>query len=296
MVLRMNALIVINPYAGRQKFKNEIENIKKTFEEKGFNATVITTENKESVSELLTENGGEYDLVICAGGDGTLSETVSSVINTKTDISMGYIPAGTTNDFANSIGIPKKLEEAAGFITSRQPKPLDVGKFGEKYFIYVASFGAFTATSYNTTQDLKNSIGYLAYLVEGVKELPSIKSYHVKVKTDEAEFEDDYIFGAVSNSLSIGGIIKLNESQVDFADGKFELSLVKMPKNLIELSQILISLGNGDYNNDFITFVHTKKAEFTCDEAIPWSLDGEYAQGGTNVVIENLNGKLSMIY
>lgn len=177
------------------------------------------------------------------------------------------------------------------------PKPLDVGSFGDRHFIYVASFGAFTQSSYSTTQSLKNSLGHLAYILEGIKELPLIKSYQVRVETDEGEvFEGEYLFGALSNSTSFGGIIKLDPDMVELADGRFELTLVKKPKNLHELNKIMFSLMSGKYDEDLITFVHTSGASFACAEPMPWSLDGEYAEGGTNVRAAALPGKIKMYY
>lgn len=292
----MKTLIVVNPNAGKQKFKKEIGGITEKLRDSGHEVTVITTESKAKADEVLSSMPGEPELIICAGGDGTLNETISMMIRAGGSVPIGYLPAGTTNDFANSIGIPKKSLDAVERIITGVPKYIDVGKFGDKNFVYVASFGAFTASSYNTTQNLKNSLGYLAYVIEGMKELPKMKSYHVKVTTQNAQYEGNYIFGAVSNALSLGGVIKLNPEQVDFSDGLFEVILVKMPKNIIELSRIVYCLKSGVYDEEFIIFDHVDKVEFACEEHMPWSLDGEYAAGGSHIKVEAIHDVLQMVY
>lgn len=296
----MNILVVVNPNAGRQQFQKGLEPIQRKFEESGAAVEVLTTHSREMADEVLQGSVPALDftpdLLVCCGGDGTLNETVNALLEGGRMLPVGYIPAGTTNDFANSLGIPKDPLKAADAILRGEPHPLDVGRFGGKRFIYVASFGAFTQTSYSTTQNLKSSLGHLAYIIEGIKELPQLKSYHVRVETEENAYEGEYLFGSVSNSTSLGGIIRLDSGKVDLSDGKFELTLVKKPRNLIELNKILFSLMSGKYEEELITFVHVNRAVFTCPEAMPWSLDGEYAAGGGRVEIETLPHALTMVY
>ena len=294
----MDVTIVVNPNAGRQNFQKELDGLQQAFGENGVRASLVKTPSREEAGEIIRRAVEERPgALVCCGGDGTLSETVNHLLNAGGGVPLGYIPAGTTNDFANSLGIPKDVGKAAQRICAGGPKALDVGRFGYRYFIYVASFGAFTQSSYNTTQSLKSSLGHLAYIIEGIKELPTIKSYHVCVETAEGGvYEDDYIFGSVSNSMSLGGIIKLDSGKVDLADGKFELTLVKMPRNLIELNRIVFSLLGGKYDEELITFVHTEKAVFTCAEPMPWSLDGEYAAGGEKVEVEAVPQAIEMFY
>lgn len=294
----MNVTIVVNVNAGKQNIVKEIDEVVRTFEESGAQVRVEETASKEIAEAAVCRAAEEApDVLVCCGGDGTLSETVDLLLQKGASFPLGYIPAGTTNDFANSLCIPKEAVKAAQHIISGCPRPLDVGRFGEKYFIYVASFGAFTQSSYNTTQSLKNSLGHLAYVIEGIKELPTLKSYHVQVKTAEGGlYEDDYVFGAMSNSTSFGGIIKLDPSRVDLSDGKLELILVKMPKNLAELNRIVFSLMSGKYDEELITFVSTRKALFTCAEPMPWSLDGEYAAGGSEMVVEAVPHGVRLYY
>lgn len=294
----MKTVIVVNPHAGRQNILKEIENVEKVFAESGGDVTVVRTESAEQASLVIRKAVSERpDRLVCCGGDGTLNETVDRLLEAGTDVALGYIPAGTTNDFASSLGIPKEPVKAARHIVESQPRALDVGRFGDRHFIYVASFGAFTQSSYNTTQSLKNSLGHLAYVIEGIKELPALKSYKVRAETDEGEvYEGDYLFGALSNSTSFGGIIKLDPDKVDLADGKFELTLVKMPRNLLELNRIVFSLMSGKYDEELITFVHTSGTVFTCAEPMPWSLDGEYAAGGGQMRAEALPQAIRMCY
>lgn len=293
----MKTIVVVNPNAGRQNILHEMAEVESIFSKFGEVEAVQTQSAQQAEQVIIRAAEEKADRLVCCGGDGTLSKTVERLIESGADIPLGYIPAGTTNDFATSLGLPKEPARAAQHITSIVPKPLDVGRFGDRHFIYVASFGAFTQSSYSTTQSLKNSLGHLAYILEGIKELPLLKSYQVRVETDEGEiFEGEYLFGALSNSTSFGGIIKLDPDRVELDDGKFELTLVKKPRHLHELNKIMFSLMSGKYDEDLITFVHTGGASFTCSEPMPWSLDGEYAEGGTRVRAEALPGKIKMYY
>lgn len=290
--------ILVNPHAGKQNILKEIDTVKAVFEESGAEVSVIRTESAEQAGEAIQQAvAGQPDLLICCGGDGTLSETVGQVLDTGKPVPLGYIPAGTTNDFAVSLGIPKDPVKAARHLLLQEPKPLDVGKFGDRKFIYVASFGAFTQSSYQTAQSMKNALGHLAYVIEGLKELPELKEYHVRAETAEGEVcEGDYVFGAVSNSTSFGGIVRLDPEKVDLSDGLLELILVKMPKNLLELNRVALSLMSGKFDEEFITFLHTRKAAFTCEEPMAWSLDGEFAPGGKSVDIEVLPQAIRLYY
>lgn len=294
----MSVTLVVNPHAGKQTILRELSHVQSALMQGGEEVSVKMTETREQADHAIQQAIlSRPDVLVCCGGDGTLSETINQMINHKAWIPLGYIPAGTTNDFANSLGIPKEPVKAAELIARGRPKPLDVGRFGYKYFIYVASFGAFTQSSYSTSQNLKNTLGHLAYVIEGIKELPTLKSYHVRVETAEGRvYEDEYVFGSLSNSTSFGGIVKLDSDKVDLSDGKFELTLVKMPRNLLELNRVLLSLMSGKFDEGLITFVSTPKAVFTCEEPMPWSLDGEYAAGGTRVEVEAVSGKLKMFY
>lgn len=292
----MKAIILINPSAGRQIILRELNAVYDAFAATGDLPVIELTVSPDHAAAALDRAIAQKpDAIVCCGGDGTLSATVDRLLSAGADQPLGYIPAGTTNDFASFLGLPKEPGQAAERIAQGEALPIDMGRFDDRHFIYVASFGAFTQTSYTTTQSLKNSMGHLAYVLQGIKELPTLKSYAVRVETAEGGlYEGDYLFGSVSNSTSLGGVIKLDAAQVDPDDGKFELSLVKRPKNLHELNRILLALMGGKPDEELITFVHTAGAAFTCAEPMPWSLDGEYARGGTDVRISVLPGALRL--
>lgn len=294
----MKFRILVNPNAGRQVVLKELHSIYRAFagEENKNEVVMELTVNSAHAAEALDRAiRAKPDTLVCCGGDGTLSATVDRLLRSGEEVKLGYIPAGSTNDFANFLGLPKEPAEAADLIVDGEAKPIDAGRFGERHFIYVASFGAFTQTSYATTQNLKNSLGHLAYIIEGIKELPQLKSYAVRAETVEGGmYEGEYLFGALSNSTSLGGIIKMSAEKVDPADGLFELALVKKPKSLYELNRILLALLGGQVDEELITFVHTAGAAFTCAEPMPWSLDGEYVSGGTDVRAEVLPGALKL--
>lgn len=282
-----NIRMLINPNAGKQIILTELPGIYSAFQEAGAEPVFeLTMDAGHASRALLRAAAANPDVIVCCGGDGTLSATVNMLLASGAKIPLGYIPAGTTNDFANFLCLPKEPAKAAALIAQGVPRPIDTGRFDNRHFIYVASFGAFTQTSYSTTQSLKNSLGHLAYILEGIKELPVLKSYPVRVETAEGQaFEGDYLFGAMTNSTSLGGVIKLDPDKVDPCDGMFELTLVKRPRSLHELNRILPALMGGKADEELITFVHTKGAVFACGEPMPWSLDGEYAWGGEKVEI-----------
>ncbi len=288
--------VLINPTAGRQVILSELPGVYWAFQQAGTDPVFeLTVDAGHASRALLRAAAGNPDAIVCCGGDGTLSATVNMLLAIGAKIPLGYIPAGTTNDFANFLGLPKEPAQAAALIAGSSPSPIDTGRFDNRHFVYVASFGAFTQTSYSTTQSLKNSLGHLAYILEGIKELPALKSYPVRVETGEGQvFEGDYLFGSMTNSTSLGGVIKLDPGKVDPCDGRFELTLVKRPRNLHELNRILPALMGGKADEELITFVHTKGAVFTCAEPMPWSLDGEYAWGGEEVKVEVQQNALAL--
>ena len=294
----MKTILLVNANAGRQGILQKLPQVEEVFAAGGGDVEVIKTESKEQGEKALLLAAGKNPgrLVVC-GGDGTLSDTVNLLLREKALRPLGYIPAGTTNDFASFLGIPKDPVKAASFIAMGKPRPLDLGRMGRRSFLYVASFGAFTQSSYNATQSLKNSLGHLAYVIEGIKELPALQSYEARVETAEGGvYEGKYLYGGLSSSTSLGGVIKLDESKVDPCDGLFELCLVKQPQSLHELNRILLALMSGKAEEDLITFTHTKGAVFTCKEPMPWSLDGEYCAGGMRMETEVLPSALALYW
>ena len=234
--------------------------------------------------------GAEYDLIVCAGGDGTLNEVISGMLKSDVHTPLGYIPCGSTNDFATSMGISTNIKKCAESIVSAQPLPLDVGSFNDKYFTYVASFGAFTAASYSAPQDAKNFWGPIAYVFEGIKDLQSIKPYHVKFTSGDEVYEDDYVFGAIANSTSFGGIVKLKDELVCLNDGLFEVLLIKMPQNIVDLNNIITNLSTNNFDKRHFDFFKASKLTVSPSEILPWSLDGEYVLPKEDITVENLHG------
>lgn len=294
----MKIVLMINPHAGKQTILREFVEVEKSLEEGDAEVEAVVTTNLDQARqlvELAAEN--PPDILICSGGDGTLSQTVHLLLEAGVKIPLGYIPAGTTNDFASSLGIPREAPKAAKQIVGSVPRPLDIGRFEDRNFIYVASFGAFTQSSYSTDRNMKNALGHFAYVLEGIKELPVLKSYRVRAETAEGGvYEGEYIFGSVSNSTSFGGIVKLDPAKVDLSDGKFELTLIKTPKNLMELNRVLLSLMGGKPDEEMMTFVPTQGVKFLCSEPMPWSLDGEYAEGREQIGISVLPSAVEMFY
>lgn len=276
-------LLIVNPTAGKMKSKGAMFEIVSRLCADGWRVTVQTTLYRGHAAELAAVAGEEHDLCICCGGDGTLNEMISGMMDSEHPIPVGYIPCGTTNDFATSMSIPTTIPEATDNIIKNEPIAIDIGSFQGRYFTYIASFGAFTATSYNTPQEKKNVLGHLAYVLEGIKDLSSIRPYKMSCLIDGETVEDEYIFGSVSNSTSVAGIVKLSPDLVDMRDGLFEVLLVKCPKNPAELSRVIHGATTSDFSSDMFRFFKTPEITFTMDEAIPWTLDGEYAEGSTSV-------------
>lgn len=293
----MNALILVNPHSGNRKLAAKMDKAAARLEAAGHQVRLAETASPQEARALLAGDLQGADTVICCGGDGTLSETVGQVLNLGLSVDLGYIPGGTTNDFARFLHIPREPEAAAEFLLHTSPKPLDVGVFGEKKFIYVASFGAFTRSSYATHPKLKQALGHFAYVLESLRELPELRPVSLEVDTDEGEhFEGDFLFGAVSDSTSIGGVVKPDPATVDPADGRFELVLVRHPKNLGEFNHILGCLAAGRIDPKFIVYTHLSRAVVTSREPLPWSLDGEYAPGAPRQEVAVLPRAVRMYY
>ena len=276
--MEQRVLLMVNPMAGRQKIRNELLYVVDTLTKAGYETIIYTTQGKDATRDLLAEKDSQFDRVICCGGDGTFNEILSATMHWDKRPILGYIPAGTTNDFAAGLKLPSDIREAAVNIVRGTPHTVDAGLFNTSYFSYVASFGAFTETSYSTPQNFKNALGHLAYILEGIKEIPAFTSYTVCVEADGQIYKDSYIFGAVSNARSVGGILKISDSLVDLNDGVFEVMMIKMPKTLMDLSAIVTSLTSLNplkYDPSMFLFLQTKELKITFEQEMVWSLDGE---------------------
>ena len=288
-------LFIVNPCAGQRRVNRYLVEILDIFNRGGYEVVTYITAQQGDCARIAREKASQVDLVVCAGGDGTFNEMITGVLDSGADVSVGYIPSGSTNDFAASLRLPTNVVKAAQAIVDGEPQPLDVGRFGERYFSYVASFGAFTRASYATPQNVKNALGHIAYLLEGIQELSQLRNEHVRITLEDQVIEGDYLFGAVSNSTSVGGILTLDPKQVDMSDGVFELLLVRMPKDLVELHDCILALQKQKYNCAVITFVTAGKLEILANPQMTWSLDGERENGHETVRVENLHHAIRLI-
>lgn len=288
-------LFVMNPMAGTRRANRMLPEIINIFNRADYDVTVYLTACPGDGKLYVQNHCQDADAVVCCGGDGTYNETISGVVESGKDIPIGYIPAGSTNDFAGSLKLPLMPMEAAKAITEGTPVPVDLGKFGDRYFSYVASFGAFTKASYATPQSMKNALGHTAYILGGISELSQIHTTHMKLTVDDNVIEGDFIFGAVCNSTSVGGILTLDENQVDMSDGLFEVFLVRAPKDLAELGEFFLAVQKKQYNCKMMTFLAGKRIVAETDEQISWTLDGEEAVGQPRVEIENLHHAYSIL-
>ena len=280
-------LFVINGHSGKGQIKNRLLEIIDVMVQEGYQVTVHTTQAREDATNVVREQAKDYDLIVCSGGDGTLDETVTGLMQSGEKVPIGYIPAGSTNDFANSLKIPKNMLHAGKTAVTGRRFPCDVGEFNGDFFIYVAAFGIFTDVSYATSQELKNVLGHVAYILEGAKRLHTIKSYHMRVEYDGQETEGDFLLGMITNSTSVGGFKGMTGKNVKLDDGLFEVTLIHKPKNIIELNEIIASITNLKDTTDLIDSFRADKVRFYAEEEIPCTLDGEFGGDHREVLIQN---------
>ena len=347
-------LFIFNPVSGRSQIKNNLMEIIEILSGADFKVVCYATKASGDARRIVREREDDYLYIVCAGGDGTLDEVVSGMMESrdKPFVPIGYIPAGTTNDFATNLHIPSDMRMAAEVISHGKTFRCDLGRFNRKdYFTYVAAFGVFTGTSYQTPQELKNQLGHFAYILQGVSELGKMRAYHMHVKAIEAkeagnrknssydispydvfeadgrkdadntqdvgslqnvreagraggrkkakegiiDIEDDFAFGMITNSRSIGGIPNITGPDVDLQDGLFEVTLIRLPRNPLEMSEIVMALGNTEIRTEMVTTFKTSRITFSCEEKIDWTRDGEYAGGHKRVTLENIPGQLRIL-
>ncbi len=289
-------LLIVNPTAGKAKARDNLLPIVDTLNKGGWQVEVHVTQSRLDAMETAAARGGSVDLLVCSGGDGTLSETISGMMRLENPPRLGYIPAGSTNDFASSLGIPRKAVDAARNVVNGTPIPIDIGQFcGRRNFVYVAGFGAFTEVSYMTPQEKKNLLGHQAYMIEGMKSLANIKSYHMKVESDEFSMEEDFIFGMVTNTTSVGGFKGLVARNVALDDGLFEVLLIRTPTTAMELTNILSSMITKEEYNEYVHRFLASRLHITCSEPVDWVLDGEFGGAEQEVEIENLTKRIEIL-
>lgn len=292
--MKKKAYFIFNPQAGKGLIKNHLLDVIDIMVKAGYELTVYPTQGKGDAIKAAKACKHKYDLIICSGGDGTLDEVVTGMMQSGIMTPIGYIPAGSTNDFANSLNLPSNMKKAAEVINKGEMFSCDIGDFNKDAFVYIAAFGIFTEVAYATPQEIKNSIGHMAYVLEAMKQLQNIKSHRVRVSYKDKVIEDDFIFGMITNSLSVGGIKKITGKNVDLADGLFEVTLIKAPKNPLELNSILTALVIQDISTECMYTFKTNRITFESleEEPIAWTLDGEY--GGDHMIAEVENRKQIM--
>ena len=289
-------LLIMNPFSGQKRASKFLPEIISLFNRADYEVLVHMTGGQGDATVAAERRCRDVDLVVCCGGDGTLNETITGIIRVGADTPVGYIPAGSTNDFASTLKLSSNIMQAAQDILDGEPVEYDAGKFGDRYFSYVASFGAFTKASYATPQAIKNALGHTAYVLGGITELSQIRKEHVRLEIDGKVVEDDFLFGAICNSTSVGGILTLDPKKVDLSDGLFEVLLVRPPKNLTEFSESLLTLPSQDYDNcAMMTFTSAKHVKIYADPNMPWTLDGEREEGHEMVEVVNLHRAFRLV-
>lgn len=280
-------LFFVNPHAGKGEIRTKFLEIIEIFTRGGFDVTVRPTSRRAEIIELLPQMSERFDVVAACGGDGTLNEVVTGLMSCDRRPPLAYLPAGTVNDFASSLHISKNLIEAAQAAVSGAPMQLDVGQFNDRFFTYVAAFGAFTDVSYQTPQQTKNLLGRSAYVLEGIKRLPQLKPYHMCIEHDGGCSEGDYLFGMISNATSVGGIRLPAAPNISMSDGLLEVTLLKNPGSLVEAHSTMNALLRQNYETDYITVFRTAHLSIQSPDRAPWTLDGEYGGDAAEISIEN---------
>lgn len=289
-------LFIFNPRSGKEQIKGHLLQILDIFTKAGYDIRVHVTQCQQDATKTVAASGQDMDLIVCSGGDGTLNETISGLMQLKEPPLLGYIPAGSTNDFAASLNIPKHMARAAQSIVDGSPFAIDIGTFcRDRYFMYIAAFGAFTEVSYLTSQDRKNLLGHQAYMLEGVKSLTGIKPYPMRVEWEGGALEERFVFGMVTNTVSVGGFKGLVNQSVALDDGVFEVLLIRMPRTPADLSNILSYLFLREEPNEYVYRFKSSSIRFYSSEPVDWVLDGEYGGARTEVEVGNLKERIKIL-
>ena len=293
----MKALVIVNPVSGRNMIDDYIGDILSVIRRNGYEPMIRMTRGKDDARQFASEWGESVEAIVCCGGDGTLSEVINGIAELEKRPVIGYIPTGTTNDFSRNMGLSADILKSIIDLNHGEIREVDIGQFGEKHFVYVASFGLFAQSSYATPQNLKKWFGHLAYVITGSRELLNLQSCHVRVTdADGRVFEDDYIYGSVSNSTSIGGLLGFEEAAVDLQDGLHEVVLIRRPKNLAEFNDAARAVLSGVYDSECITVFSSSRVTFESDGIIDWSLDGEHERTEGTVEILNIPRAVRLIF
>jgi diacylglycerol kinase (ATP) len=290
-----NLLFIYNPYSGKGMIKENLSDIVDCFVKHGYQVEVYPTQQRLDAKEKVIHFAYQYDMIVCSGGDGTLNEVISGLMELPERPVLGYIPAGSTNDFAQGIRLPKSMIEAASVAVNGMQISVDIGGFGKKKFVYIAAFGAFTDVSYMTPQEMKNILGHPAYIIEAVTKLTSLRTYHMSVSYENGNVEGEFLYGMVTNSISVGGFKGITGKNVVIDDGMFEVMLIKQPKSPLDLQLILGALLGMDIKTDSVISFKASKIIFDADEKVPWVLDGEYGGSPKRVKVVNYNKAIKIM-
>ncbi|MBQ4472866.1 MAG: diacylglycerol kinase family lipid kinase [Lachnospiraceae bacterium] len=288
-------LFIVNPKAGKMTMRNHVLAVCEEFRRGGYEINFVPTLAKGEAVDIVASRGAEYDLIVCSGGDGTLDEVVAGTQIGQMDVPIGYIPAGSTNDYAKSLKLPVTPETAARLIMKGTPRAVDVGVMNDQFFIYVAAFGSIAQVSYSTGQEKKNALGHLAYVLDGAVSMLNLKSYHMTISCNATTISGEFIHGMITNSVSVGGFKSIVSSQTKLNDGLFEVVLVRKPKDPTEYPRILSSFLLGDTSAPEIVFLQTSELGITCDEPVEWALDGEFGGAFKETYIENKKQRIRIV-
>lgn len=293
--MKKKMLFIYNPRAGKSQIRSNLLDMIDIFVKAGYEVIAYPTQAQGDGIKAVTERQiGYYDMIACSGGDGTLDEVVTGMMQCEKRLPIGYVPAGTTNDFAGSLGIPRSMEKAARVIVDGRSFRCDVGGFNENIFVYIAAFGLFTDVSYETRQDMKNVLGHMAYVLEGMRKLSKVKSYAMKVTSGDKVIKGDFIFGMITNSLSVGGFKKITGDNVKLDDGVFEVTLIRRPGNPVELNTIMAAMVNRNIDTDLMECFTASELQIESAEDIAWTLDGEFGGRHSRVEIRNYKQALEI--
>lgn len=280
-------LFIYNPRAGKAQIRSNLLDIIDIFVKAGYEVTAYPTQAAGDAIKAVKERRAGYDIIVCSGGDGTLDEVVSGMMQCEEKVPIGYVPAGSTNDFVNSLKIPKSMIKAADVVVNGRDFACDIGSLNSHNFIYVAAFGIFTDVSYETNQDVKNVLGHAAYLLEGVRRLPMVRSYALKISYDDQVIEGDFLYGMVTNSFSVAGFRGITGKDVLLDDGLFEVTMIRKPTNPLDLNNIIMALVDKRVKSEYIYTFKTPRLTVESEETVPWTVDGEFGGEHMKAVIEN---------
>lgn len=296
--MSIRVLVIINPASGRGNITEYIDEIRKNLEEKDMEVNLKITKKEYNANHIVKDNINESDLILVCGGDGTFNETISALMELNiSDMSIAYIPTGTTNDLAKSLNMPEKDISITKKLLESKARRLDVGQFNEnKYFCYIAAFGVVTDVAYKTSHKAKNKYGKFAYYIRALFELIKIPTYKTKITFDEEELEGEFVYGGISNSESIAGFKWFDKEDVDLSDGKFEALFIRKPKKLSGYFRLISDFRNKDYmsNRDFVYF-KANKITVTTAQKVDWTIDGEFAGNMNFANIENKNKAIELV-